>query len=257
MDEILVDDVRLVPRGHVLTQLVECSPGLGGGFLGAVEGPCGLQDHRGVIRQRREQGDLISSEAAFPAVGGKQDSEDLAVREHRHAQNRHQTLGDDRGIDHFVVARLRVVAVVLNPLGCSRFGNRADQSRAGRNLQMLEFWRDRAGRLSNIQVTSDHVELGQVRDVGTHDVVCAVHQPLQQSVHVANLRKLTRTRIEDRQFVFATAQSAKFRPTGPDASRCLRDLRCANAEFGQYLFDVFVTDSVGCHVEQRGNHVGY
>lgn len=209
-----------------------------------------------MISQSREQGDLICGKSSFPAVGGKQDSEDLAVGEHRHAENRHQTLGDDRGIDHFVMARLRVVAVVLNPLGCSRFGNRADQSRAGRNLQMLEFRRDRAGRLSNIQVTSDHVELGQVRDVGAHDVVCAVDQPLQQCVHVANLRELACTRIENRQFVLATAKSPKFRPTGPDAGRGLRDLRCAKAEFGKYLFDMFVADCIGRHVEQRGNHVG-
>lgn len=37
VDQILVDDVRFVPRGHVLAQLVECSPGLGSGFLGAVD----------------------------------------------------------------------------------------------------------------------------------------------------------------------------------------------------------------------------
>ena len=91
MDQILVDDVRFVPRGHVLAQLVECSPGLGSGFLGAVECPRGLQDHRGVISQRREQGDLICGKTPFPTVGGKQDSEDLAVGEHRHAENRNQT----------------------------------------------------------------------------------------------------------------------------------------------------------------------
>ena len=43
----------------MLTQFVQRATGLGGGFFGSVQSACRLQDHGGVVRQGRQQRNLI------------------------------------------------------------------------------------------------------------------------------------------------------------------------------------------------------
>ena len=162
----------------------------------------GLDGDGGVVGQRQQQRDLVRGERPLPPVGRVENADRLVAQAQRYAEDRHQALTRDGGVDDVLEAR--VSDVVGGGVGRHGRGDQAAQACAERDQHLLEGLRLDALGHPHVGGAAGVVGQRQVGGVAGQQLAGAADDGLEHLLEVAQGGQVGGAGVEGGQLLLAT-----------------------------------------------------